>query len=141
MAEKNHLLEDGNVLGTTIVSPIVPNAGQLDKYSTHYSHFGHGGYRTLDTISQLNYIPWGRRELGMTVFVVQSRSTYRLKKQWKEGDDWDRYYINGQKVEDPEVSLTLEQKNQNLTINCWQLLPTPKTLNYDLELGCYLVYE
>lgn len=57
-----------NIKGTNVSSPIVPFTEQ-DLYPTHDAKYGKGGFRTVDTIEEMNGIPGPRREEGMLVYV------------------------------------------------------------------------
>lgn len=50
----------------------------LDTYPTHDSLLGKGGHREVIELSERNAIPDERRRVGMTVYVDETRTTYRL---------------------------------------------------------------
>lgn len=71
--------------GTNIAAGIVPFT-DLDKYPTHYSKYGKGGYMTVETIEERDSIPDERKEVGMLCYVIEDNTnihTYRL------GNDWE----------------------------------------------------
>ena len=63
--------------GLNIPSTIVPYTEE-DVYATHDSKFGKGGWRSVETISELNAIPVERRTIGMIVYVNQTKQTFIL---------------------------------------------------------------
>lgn len=54
--------------GTNVASKIVPYTDS-DEYATHDEKYGVGGYRTVDSVSEMNAIPAVRRKEGMLVYV------------------------------------------------------------------------
>lgn len=58
------------IKGTNITSPIVPFTSS-DNYPTHLAEFGKGGFRCVNTISDLEGISEERLEDGMVVYVRQ----------------------------------------------------------------------
>lgn len=73
MAEENIKLT-----GTLLISAISPY-NSTDKYPTHYAKYGHGGYRTVHDIIDLDKIPHERREEGMLVYVETDGNIYIYK--------------------------------------------------------------
>lgn len=73
MAEENIKLS-----GTLLISAISPY-NSTDKYPTHYAKYGHGGYRSVNDITELNEIPQERREEGMLVYVKSEEKVYIYK--------------------------------------------------------------
>lgn len=67
-----------NIEGINISSTIAPFTTD-DKYATHDEQYGKGGYRSVDTISEMNDIPSQRRKEGMLVRVIANNSYYVLK--------------------------------------------------------------
>ena len=66
--------------GTNIAAGIVPFTDQ-DRYPTHFSKYGKGGYMTVETIEERDLIPAERREIGMLCYVINDDTnihTYRL---------------------------------------------------------------
>jgi len=63
--------------GIKINSSIVPNS-TLDTYPTHFEEYGQGGYRTVETLEELEAIPEERRKEGMVVFVKSENKEFRL---------------------------------------------------------------
>lgn len=64
------------IKGTNVASKIVPYTDS-DLYATHDEKYGVGGYRTVDSVSEMNAIPAARRKEGMLVYVKNDRY-YRL---------------------------------------------------------------
>lgn len=62
--------------GTNVASKIVPYTDS-DEYATHDEKYGVGGYRTVDSVSEMNAIPAARRKEGMLVYVKNDKY-YRL---------------------------------------------------------------
>lgn len=65
-----------NLLGSKVASMIVPFSTD-DKYATHDEQYGKGGYRTVETLSERNAIPYQRRVVGMLVNVLDE-GVYKL---------------------------------------------------------------
>ena len=73
-----------NISGTNLVAPVVPFTTD-DKYPTHYAKYGHGGWRTVNTLNDLNNIPSQLREEGMAVYCIEDKKTYiYVNSSWKE---------------------------------------------------------
>lgn len=69
--------------GTNVAASIVPFT-DLDRYATHEAKYGKGGYRTVNTIEELNSIPNERREVGMLCYVINDPKgvhTYQLSSE------------------------------------------------------------
>lgn len=64
------------IKGTNIVGAITPFTTD-DTYPTHYAKYGHGGYRTVGTIDEMNSIPEARCENGMLVYVTEEDKIYK----------------------------------------------------------------
>lgn len=64
------------IKGTNVASKIVPYTDS-DEYATHDEKYGVGGYRTVDSVSEMNAIPAARRKEGMLVYVKNDKY-YRL---------------------------------------------------------------
>ena len=67
-----------NLPGVNVTSCIVPCTAE-DKYATHDSTYGKGGWREVDTIQERDAIPMERRKIGMAVRVNNENKTYILK--------------------------------------------------------------
>lgn len=65
-----------DIKGTNVASKIVPYTTS-DNYATHDEEYGRGGYRTVDSVSEMNAIPAARRKEGMLVYVKNDKY-YRL---------------------------------------------------------------
>lgn len=66
-----------DIKGTNVASKIVPYTDS-DEYATHDEKYGVGGYRTVDSVSEMNAIPAARRKEGMLVYVKNDKY-YMLK--------------------------------------------------------------
>lgn len=64
------------IKGTNVVSKIVPYTDS-DEYATHDEKYGVGGYRTVDSVSEMDAIPAARRKEGMLV-NVKGGKIYKL---------------------------------------------------------------
>lgn len=62
-----------NIIGTNISAPIVPFSS-LDIYQTHLALYGHGGYRTVQNLTERDNITELRRENLMLVAVEYNSS-------------------------------------------------------------------
>lgn len=76
------------ILGTNVASAIVPFT-DADQFATHRAKYGHGGWRSVDTISERNGLPEDRKEVGMVVFVIETQEGY----MWN-GSTWD-FFVKG----------------------------------------------
>lgn len=128
--------------GTLLASPVVRGSSS-DKYGTHYSVLGVGGYMEVETLTDRNSIPVdtnkgldfdglssGQRRLGMLVKVLEENKIYEL---FVEYSVW--------------VSLTDQQKvdalNNNLNwiefktgaVDEEILIVTADTINLNSELN------
>lgn len=65
-----------DIKGTNVASKIVPYTIS-DNYATHDEEYGRGGYRTVNTVAEMNAIPADRRKEGMLVYVKNDKY-YRL---------------------------------------------------------------
>ena len=65
-----------DINGTNVASKIVPYT-TADEYATHDEQYGVGGYRTVDSVSEMNAIPAARRKEGMLV-NVKGDKIYKL---------------------------------------------------------------
>lgn len=65
-----------DIKGTNVASKIVPYTTS-DNYATHDEEYGRGGYRTVNTVAEMNAIPSDRRKEGMLVYVKNDKY-YRL---------------------------------------------------------------
>ena len=99
------------ILGTNLAGPIVPFTTD-DKYPTHYAQYGKGGFRCVETESDLESIPVMRREVGMLVYVISSKYAYQWNgnkySDWRK--NWDKSKIGGgvEKIEGFIDDLTKE---------------------------------
>lgn len=64
------------IKGANVASKIVPYTDS-DEYATHDEKYGVGGYRTVDSVSEMNAIPAARRKEGMLV-NVKGDKIYKL---------------------------------------------------------------
>ena len=81
-----------------ISAPISPYS-TTDTYPTHYSIFGKGGFKSVQSISERNSIPENRREEGMLCYVSNNKKIYGLR-GGISNDDWCdiQILINGENV-------------------------------------------
>ena len=56
--------------GTQVSAPMIPPGGGNTGGLTHYAKYGHGGYRSVETLSELNKLSLSCLELGMMVNVI-----------------------------------------------------------------------
>lgn len=78
--------------GTNVYSPVVPGTSD-DKYPTHYSLYGKGGYKAVNTIAERDAIPEDRLEPSCVVFVAgegEKGTDYRYmgEGKWEEKDNF-----------------------------------------------------
>ena len=66
-----------NISGTNLAAAIVPFTTE-DKFATHLSKYGKGGWREVTSSSELDTITADRREAGMAVYVTSEKSVYIL---------------------------------------------------------------
>lgn len=76
------------ILGTNVASAVVPFTTD-DRYPTHYSKYGNGGWVEVPTLSDRDAIHKERRAIGMAVFVEETGRLYILRggiqnSNWKE---------------------------------------------------------
>lgn len=89
------------IKGTNIIGAITPFTTD-DTYPTHYAKYGHGGYRTVETIEKMNSIPTARREDGMLVYVKAEDKIYKYN-----GTDFSVLDLGGSHMLPAEVYATL----------------------------------
>ena len=65
-----------NIPGVNIAGGITPYTTE-DKYPSHYAKYGHGGYRTVSNVAELQGITKDRREDGMLVYVSNIQKTFK----------------------------------------------------------------
>ena len=66
-----------NLKGLNIPASIVPYTDE-DTYATHDSKYGKGGWRSVETVEEMNNIPMPRRTIGMIVYVIAMNKTFVL---------------------------------------------------------------
>lgn len=74
-----------NILGTNVAAPVVPFTSE-DKYATHDSIYGKGGWREVDTLLDLANISSSRKREGMAVFVIENKTLYTL-----QNNEWIKF--------------------------------------------------
>lgn len=137
------------IKGTNITAPIAPFTTD-DIYPTHYAEYGKGGYRTLETKSDLDNIPEARLEIGMLVYVKEDSKIYQLQSDntWKElstgGTDLKYYsedgnyqgifpYYAGEVVESENtitsISIAKENEGFGITDNSISMMSVDGELN------------
>ena len=74
-----------NISGTNVAAAIAPFTTE-DKFPTHYSKYGAGGWHEVETEAERDLIPEERRVAGMAVYVVENGKLYFLQKDgsWLE---------------------------------------------------------
>lgn len=115
-----------NIQGTTIAAAIVP-FNTLDNFATHLALYGKGGHRTVNTNAERNAISPDRRELLMTVAVIEDSITYKLISDpitvTTEDTDWENANnigintISIVNTDDVADSMTLYQNTFYKSIN------------------------
>ena len=70
------------------ISPI----NDASQFPTHYSDFGFGGMRTVDSLAERNAIPALRRVDGMLVYVIADTSYFRLS-GGITNSDWAEFVV------------------------------------------------
>lgn len=107
-----------DIKGTNVASKIVPYTDS-DEYATHDEKYGVGGYRTVDSVSEMNAIPAARRKEGMLVYVKNDKY-YMLK---SSNTFVDAGIINGASSGSSNIkvltTLSLFERNRNnvITLN------------------------
>lgn len=66
--------------GTQVSAPIVPSSLN-DSYPTHYSIYGKGGYKEVQSINDMNSIPKERLTNGTLVYVELEDTIYKYNEQ------------------------------------------------------------
>lgn len=66
--------------GTQVSAPIVPSSLN-DSYPTHYSLYGKGGYKEVQSINDMNSIPKERLTNGTLVYVELEDTIYKYNEQ------------------------------------------------------------
>ena len=71
--------------GTNIYAPIVPGTDE-DKYPTHDSKYGKGGYKEVSTLEERDSLPEERLRVGCKVYVVSEGKEFHYKGdgEWEE---------------------------------------------------------
>ena len=77
-----------NLKGINVAGTIVPYT-EKDNYPTHYAKYGHGGYRTVKSINDLNNIRTTYLEEGMLAYVIDLDKIYIYKQ-----NSWEALNIN-----------------------------------------------
>jgi len=71
--------------GTVVLSGMISPTDTRDIYPTHEDTLGKGGYRSVNTLVEMNGIPDGRKKNGMLCYVSETDKTYILKNSsWEE---------------------------------------------------------
>ena len=104
------------IRGTNIADPIVPYT-TADNIPTHYAKYGKGGFRTVNTFSELGQIPEMRLEPGMAVFVIDEQKTYQYLRISKPDEepavyDWKKGKLGGGGVEVVENWAELDESEK-----------------------------
>lgn len=107
-----------DIKGTNVASKIVPYTTS-DNYATHDEEYGRGGYRTVNTVAEMNAIPADRRKEGMLVYVKNDKY-YRLN---SSNTFVDAGIINGASSGSSNIkvlttsSLFERNRNNEITLN------------------------
>ena len=72
-----------NISGVNVAGGITPYTAE-DTYPSHYAKYGHGGYRTVESETELNSIPDERKEEGMVVYVSDEKISYKYNSSTKK---------------------------------------------------------
>lgn len=73
-----------DIRGTNLASGITPFTTE-DTFPTHYSQYGKGGWREVDTEADRDAISTDRQSVGMVVYVAETDTSYQLKSEgWVE---------------------------------------------------------
>lgn len=124
------------ISGTNLAAPVVPYT-TADKYPTHHSQYGRGGWHEVSTTGERDAIPEDRRAIGMAVHVTANGKTYILSQKdnttyWKEMQSGT-----------PVVSQTGNATIQPNVLNVWNTAVTTLTItkgtDIDGELNHYFV--
>lgn len=89
--------------GTQVSAPMIPPGGGNTGGLTHYAKYGHGGYRSVETKSELNEISLSCLELGMMVNVinddnVNNNGLWLLDSIDGETRNWKKLDINSDEL-------------------------------------------
>ena len=76
-----------NISGTNLAAPIAPFTTD-DKYATHSSEYGKGGWHEIATQADLANIPAQRLSEGMAARVIAENKTYIYTKQSDDTYAW-----------------------------------------------------
>lgn len=108
------------IKGTNVASKIVPYTTS-DNYATHDEEYGRGGYRTVNTVTEMNAIPADRRKEGMLVYVKNDKC-YRLNSsntfvdaEIGSSGGSDIYIVNTDKLNFELISDGKDATNNELT--------------------------
>lgn len=139
------------IKGTNVASKIVPYTDS-DEYATHDEKYGVGGYRTVDSVSEMNAIPAARRKEGMLVYVKNDRY-YRLNSSntfvdagiINSGSDVQFYQVNIDKLNFNTILDGSEATNDQINeaggcITAWlnNIIVLYNDPTYFLEQGGYV---
>lgn len=89
--------------GTQVSAPMIPPGGGNTGGLTHYAKYGHGGYRSVETFSELNSLALSCLELGMMVNVindgnVNNNGLWLLDSIDGETRNWKKLDINSDEL-------------------------------------------
>ena len=139
------------IKGTNVASKIVPYTDS-DEYATHDEKYGVGGYRTVDSVSEMNTIPAARRKEGMLVYVKDDKY-YRLNSSntfvdagiINSGSDVQFYQVNIDKLNFNTILDGSEATNDQINeaggcITAWlnNIIVLYNDPTYFLEQGGYV---
>ena len=104
-----------NISGVNVAGGITPYTAE-DTYPSHYAKYGHGGYRTVESETELNSIPDERKEEGMVVYVSDEKISYKYNSSTKKFEklslnkyvDLSSYYKKTETYSKTEVNKLLK---------------------------------
>ncbi len=93
---------------TIALSGMISPTNTDDNYSTHSETYNHGGYRTVNTLSERDNIPPKRKKEGMLVYVITENIVYILK-----NNNWEFFSsdINSLNIKSLDKSVDIQDVN------------------------------
>lgn len=110
-----------------ISTPISPYS-ENDEYPTHFSKYGKGGYKEVDTIEERDAIPMNRRSIGMIVCVQNPKQKWYVLQNGLENLN----YVDFTTIINDESNLFVigETEPKNPTNKTVWLVPSTGVLYY-----------
>ena len=86
-----------NLYGTNVSATIKPFT-TADRFPTHEAQYGKGGYRTVNSESDLTSISLERLEEGMLVYIKDTRKIYKYigDTSTNNSNDWEEFIISAE---------------------------------------------